>query len=1490
MGRRSQSSSDDEIPLSRLRAQSQPSSDDELRGVSLEGSPKLLPGSSASSEASSSGSEAEEVVDGRPPSSSSEDDAPLADIVPLANLRPQNRRGLPLRNLPDPISDSSSDDEVPLADNIPIAHLRNEGIARWEDGEDVSENFDDMVIVAVPEDNIVIVRDPSGDTETFALDDFDLHPYEREAIQRSVNLGDRSVILHRNISSRIMAQRHLQLSAPFIDRERWARLIANRFGDRQIRIFPTIQLSAERQLHSFSNARRFQGFVFPFSAFAADGSDSIQANNRSMVQTLARLERRLQRAAMNAAKDSGQMSMDIVNFTFQIFDVGDLQGLCPNHLGLRECYSNCAYDPGWNRDDNFCFYACVLKWRSENCSSIVLPENRPYSVNEASMWGTEQGVFVEFYTLENESVTPYVTCPKNTELPLIQIFVTTVSSGDEHFCLIKNIHKFVKMAESKVLSKWCKYCQMSFAGKNASRDFKRHSCGDRAWKPNKLSKLMKPGKKTRKFTYLACDTEAFLKKETERHIQVNGWRLSGKPYIRVQFSYDAIAPVWENVEYEILSDIRELTAADIKKIELWKRSSRKTFLLKKLAKINQMNRHVPCSIGYTNIDDEEDEIHMINQRGGLIESFMEDITELYADPEETDHTIRCFFHNLKNYDSSHFSFFLHQSDWVVEVLIGSIDKFKYLRVRRNGVTIDFVDSLSFLLSSVANMGNTLVKEVPKDSPRWDKFKNTVRMLSRNRLKEIPFERMTKQVFPYEWLDCFEKTMQREFPPRSAFGSSLSGEGPPSEAEYNELLEFVDNAGFGFEEYMMFYLAGDVNILAMKLKELNDWSKVAKFGDYIGKTPKIDLSYKQATSEGLDEIFVERLHEICNLVGKVDQKPFSLGFTNEVKEIGEQIKNSFDTDEKLFRNEILSFITLPSAAKEFFDVQCFSEQQTVEFPATEDEIAFLRQCRMGGRSEANTPPGKIDLLNQPWKELTSFIGSNDQCGLYCGCQFCCLARTSGVKKSQKFIDSKNLLDVIAKFNPLNRKKTFFIKCSFYYPESVKNEYWDFPPVTSRRTINGETRLMGDFFETATYVDSCLLFLLLKIGVKVKRVHEVWKYGCGPIFRKGAFCCNLFRQIAPTTAEQDAFKNMVNSNYGKQSQNPDQGNFQGIFNVNDIPVKKLRVLKNLEIVTNPEYPGTAVGLVRVRSKQPFVKTPFQAAVDILFLSKAFMLNTLINMKNFQKSLGNELFIAGSDTDSFMFFVTSEKPGRAPVDAFKMQLSWLKEMSCVRKLPKYYLKKISECVGEDVIDSCLKHNRMILLGLASDNQGFLSGLVPGTAKMYQKTELTSNGVQVTCKGKGVDRRVLKEYQNEALSGTDLYEKLYDSGGYMKSAMVRLKVNNHQMSTIKLNKITLNFANHKRIVRKFDSKEPSFLNGRILKKSKKQKKSWEIIGGENPYHKPWYPWSKKFDNKPFGFFDSLSDECKEKSKPKVAKQMLITQMFKTVFSAGTTQRNLEE
>ena len=212
---------------------------------------------------------------------------------------------------------------------------------------------------------------------------------------------------------------------------------------------------------------------------------------------------------------------------------------------------------------------------------------------------------------------------------------------------------------------------------------------------------------------------------------------------------------------------------------------------------------------------------------------------LRIDPYRT--PIPVFFHNLKNYDAHHLISAIGRTEEKTTTCTDNNGK-PIMRKDREGKVTDkpvtvtdggiscivqnmeklisfswgqfrFVDSFAFLSSSL----DRLVQNTPKTDLRITRRQYrrlwTSRTNARRLLNDKKFDLVTRKgVYPYEYMDSFERFDETCLPPQDAFYSSLSDEGI-SEEDYKHAQEVWDTFDCrNIGDYHDLYLRSDVFLL------------------------------------------------------------------------------------------------------------------------------------------------------------------------------------------------------------------------------------------------------------------------------------------------------------------------------------------------------------------------------------------------------------------------------------------------------------------------------------------------------------------------------------------------------------------------------------------------------------------------------------------------------------------------------------------------------
>jgi hypothetical protein len=130
--------------------------------------------------------------------------------------------------------------------------------------------------------------------------------------------------------------------------------------------------------------------------------------------------------------------------------------------------------------------------------------------------------------------------------------------------------------------------------------------------------------------------------------------------------------------------------------------------------------------------------------------------------------IPIFFHNGSGYDFKHFVRKLYKIDKDIKILPQTEEKYISIRVKIKGTNIkfEFKDSLKFLLKSIEKSANVLYKKEGLNG-----FKNLLEYF-KDQSDEILNLLVQKGVFPYSYLDSFNKLNTTEYPKHKNFYDNL----------------------------------------------------------------------------------------------------------------------------------------------------------------------------------------------------------------------------------------------------------------------------------------------------------------------------------------------------------------------------------------------------------------------------------------------------------------------------------------------------------------------------------------------------------------------------------------------------------------------------------------------------------------------------------------------------------------------------------------------
>ena len=159
------------------------------------------------------------------------------------------------------------------------------------------------------------------------------------------------------------------------------------------------------------------------------------------------------------------------------------------------------------------------------------------------------------------------------------------------------------------------------------------------------------------------------------------------------------------------------------------------------------------------------------------------------------------FHNLKNYDGHLIAQAMGKfKDAELNCIPNNMEKYISFSIGK----LDFIDSFQFMSSSLAKLVDNLAKEGPS------KFPHVTKVFSNQEKADLL---LRKGVYPYEYVDSFDRFEETSLPPKSAFYSSLMDDHISLEdyQHAQNVWEIFDMQNLG--DYHDLYLQSDVLLLA-----------------------------------------------------------------------------------------------------------------------------------------------------------------------------------------------------------------------------------------------------------------------------------------------------------------------------------------------------------------------------------------------------------------------------------------------------------------------------------------------------------------------------------------------------------------------------------------------------------------------------------------------------------------------------------------------------
>lgn len=355
----------------------------------------------------------------------------------------------------------------------------------------------------------------------------------------------------------------------------------------------------------------------------------------------------------------------------------------------------------------------------------------------------------------------------------------------------------------------------------------------------------------------------------------------------------------------------------------------------------------------------------------------------------------------------------------------------------------------------------------------------------------------------------------------------------------------------------------------------------------------------------------------------------------------EIFQKFRKDMFLFSNlDPANYISLPSFS---FDMMLKTTQCKIELCQDINMVQFFESGIRGGVSFINTR--HLEIEND--KEKIFYIDANNLYGL---------AQTSKLPYNNfEWVNETSIQKIDWTSIDTEGDVGYILEVDLEYPDNLHVSHDNFPlapenilvtyknlspyakqsllACTNSKKYN-DVKLSATFFQRKNYIVHFKnLKLYLNLGMKLIKVNKAVKFHQKDFISPFIDLCTKKRQQSTNKFEQDQFKKLANSTFGKTIQNVR----------NYINVKLHTNVKSLEkAIANHTFKNFVIlesNLVQTNHFLPVIThdKPLAVGFTVLDLSKHFMFdfyyNKLTTSKDFTVDLGF------SDTDSFLFKSTTK-----------------------------------------------------------------------------------------------------------------------------------------------------------------------------------------------------------------------------------------------------------
>lgn len=376
---------------------------------------------------------------------------------------------------------------------------------------------------------------------------------------------------------------------------------------------------------------------------------------------------------------------------------------------------------------------------------------------------------------------------------------------------------------------------------------------------------------------------------------------------------------------------------------------------------------------------------------------------------------------------------------------------------------------------------------------------------------------------------------------------------------------------------------------------------------------------------------------------------------------------------------------------------------------------------------------------------------------------------------RFLDQREIdvLDITQVDN--NAKYGFILEVDLIYPKDLHIEHNDLPFCPEKCIPPGgkDSKLVPNLHDKYFYVIHYVyLKTCLKHGLKLKKIHRVITFLQDSYLKQYIDLNTKLRQKATSTFEQDLFKVMINSLFGKTLENNfKKTNVQLVNQWNDSTNLTKKKTEAEKLIARPNFHSATVfseNLVAIQMNldRIMLDKPIYIGFTVLELSKSHMYD--FHYSVFKPMYGKRLQMCYMDTDSFIYHIQTK--------------------NYYSDLKTYLLPYFDTSNFSFDNEHRLPIQNKKVPGLFKDEMGekYIIEFVGLRSKLY----CIKTNDNVIKKAKGVKKAVIHD-----LGVSDYMRSLYQ-GDVIKKKNILFRSIKHEIFTQSVNKIAISSNDDKRLI----------------------------------------------------------------------------------------------